>query len=523
MKTQTQQLKKTVMWYKVTELNSKGFNKSQISKAVGIDRATVRKCLSMIEADFIAWISSAKRRPKKLQDYVYYIKKALEAHPYLSSAQIEDRIKENFPDAPEVSSKTVYNTVQAIRREYGIKKSQSNYQRIYEKLPEAPYGSEAQVDFGSYNMATKEGLRCKVHFFVMVLSRSRQKYLYFQDRPFTSGTTIDAHNQAFDYFAGQPRHILYDQDRVLMKDENLGDLILVQLFQRYISEMKFTPVFCRKADPESKGKIENVVGYVKKNFLRGREYSCVESLNEAALSWLERTGNGTPHAGTKKIPQQEWLIEQNHLLPYYQQAKQLKQLMRYKVRKDNTINYKSNFYSLPSGTYQGASCYVLIKVEDNTLFILSDTKDQSLLTTHRLCHNRGETIRNTDHRREKSKTLEVLKLEVIKLYSDVSSYEKYTALIQADKTRYYRDNLIKLKSGRKNLEATYIEKAIKFCITHDIFNANTMLEVAHSYQIKKQANKQSVLPNVEVITDEMIKIDFMPQRSKISTYESIMK
>ena len=103
------------------------------------------------------------------------------------------------------------------------------------------------------------------------------------------------------------------------------------------------------------------------------------------------------------------------------------------------------------------------------------------------------------------------------------SYEKYTASIEVDKTRYYRDNLIKLKSGRKNLEATSIEEAIKFCITHDIFNANTMLEVAHSYQIREQANKKSVRPNVGVITSEIIKTDFMPQRSKISTYESIMK
>lgn len=303
----------------------------------------------------------------------------------------------------------------------------------------------------------------------------------------------------------------------------LGDLILVQQFQRYISEMKFTPIFCRKSDPESKGKIENVVGYVKKNFLRGREYTSIESLNEAALSWLERTGNGKPHAGTKKVPHQEWLIEQNHLLPYYHQKKKSKQLMRYKVRKDNTINYKSNFYSLPLGTYKGSNTYVLIKTEDNTLFILSDTKTQNLLTTHRLCHNRGETIRNTDHRREKSKSLEALKVEVVKLYSDVPSYEQYTALIQADKTRYYRDNLLKLKSGRNNLEATSIEEAIKFCITHDKFNANTMLEVAHSYQIRKQANKKSVRPNVEVTTGKAIKIDFTLERSKISTYESIMK
>ena len=50
-----------------------------------------------------------------------------------------------------------------------------------------------------------------------------------------------------------------------------------------------------------------------------------------------------------------------------------------------------------------------------------------------------------------------------------------------------------------------------------------MLEVAHSYQVREQTNKKSVRPNVEVFTDKSIKIDFAPQRSKISTYESIMK
>ena len=77
-----------------------------------------------------------------------------------------------------------------------------------------------------------------------------------------------------------------------MVDENLGDLILTREFQRYSSQMTFTPVFCRKADPESKGKVENVVGYVKKNFLRGRTYTNAQALNESALEWLTRTGNG---------------------------------------------------------------------------------------------------------------------------------------------------------------------------------------------------------------------------------------
>ncbi|GAB1414776.1 hypothetical protein MASR2M117_01820 [Paludibacter sp.] len=129
MKTPAQQFRTTIMWYKVKELYSEGLNKSQISLALGIDRGTVRKYLEMSERDFMHWISKPHRRPKKLQAYVTYIKEQLEEHPYLSCAQIEDRLKEYFPEAPVVSSKTVYSTVETIRKEYGL-----NYNlRCYEK------------------------------------------------------------------------------------------------------------------------------------------------------------------------------------------------------------------------------------------------------------------------------------------------------------------------------------------------------------------------------------------------------
>lgn len=164
MKTLTQQFKKTIMWYKVKGFTFEGLNKSQISLELGIDRGTVGKYLKMSESDFLVWISEPHRRPRKLQAYVAYIKKQLEVQPYLSSAQIEDRLKENFPDAPTVSSKTVYNTVDAIRREYGLKKTQGVKQRIYEKRAEEAYGAEAQVDFGSYNMTRTTGKRIKVYF-----------------------------------------------------------------------------------------------------------------------------------------------------------------------------------------------------------------------------------------------------------------------------------------------------------------------------------------------------------------------
>ncbi len=240
-------------------------------------------------------------------------------HPYFSASQIEDWFKEHYSDLPDVHSKTGYNFVEQIRATYNIAKCRERMPRQYEKLSEMEYGDKAQVDFGSYHMLTKESGRKKIYFFAIILCRSRQKYIYLQNSPFTTQTTINAHNNAFEYFQGQHLKIIYNQDRVLIVDENLGDLLLTKEFQTYCSQMSFTPVFCRKSDPESKGKVENVVGYAKNNFLRGRTFEGENALNESAQKWLTRTGNGKIHAGIQKIPHQEWLIERQYLQAYYHQ------------------------------------------------------------------------------------------------------------------------------------------------------------------------------------------------------------
>jgi len=227
------------MWYKVKELWNTGLNKSQISKELGIDRGTVRKYLQMDEDTFMLWINKPRRLPKKLSPYYKYVKGLLEKTPYLSSAQVEDRLKENFKDLPEVDSKTVYNFVKSIREQHDLQKYKEYTGRHYQKLPEVEYGSEAQVDFGECYIQSTDSKRKKIYFFAMVLSRSRQKFIYCQHLPFTTQTANYAHELAFEYFGGIPCRIIYDQDRVFVTDENLGDILLTEGFSRFCQQYPF--------------------------------------------------------------------------------------------------------------------------------------------------------------------------------------------------------------------------------------------------------------------------------------------
>ena len=382
-------LQKFVMWNKVRELKSFGLNNSQISRELGLYRGTVRKYLDMSEHDFLSSNCCHRHYSHKLDCYEDYIRNELSLHPYLSSSQIHDHLKEHYPSLPVVNGKTVYNYVLYLRGKYDLPKAPEHDLRSYEKLPESPYSEYGQVDFGERYMRTSFGSPVKVYFFAMVLSRSREKFIYFSLKPFTTALAVYAHELAFAFYSGLPEKLLYDQDKVLLHSENLGEFLLPHGFRKFVRACGFETVFCRKSDPESKGKVENVVKYVKYNFLRGRTFRDIDTLNTEASGWLERTGNGCVHGTTKLIPRKVFETEKEYLKPYTGVSTLPEVEMKdYYVRKDNTINYKSNYYTLPTGTYHGRGTVVYLEQQEDRLH-LYDKETGKTLAIHILCPDKG--------------------------------------------------------------------------------------------------------------------------------------
>jgi hypothetical protein len=513
---------KNYMWYKVKELSDKGLNKSQIAYQAGLDRSTVRKYLTMDEQEFHTWINNPKHLPLKLSPYLKFIKTELTNFPFLSAAQIEDRLKEHFTDLPQIHSKTVYNFVQIVRKHYHIDKPGKEQYRQYEKIPELPYGKQAQVDFGEYNMLTSNEKRIKVYFFCIVLSRSRYKFVYFQNQPFTAKTAVYAHELAFEYIGGVPHQILYDQDKVFIYDENLGDYLLTHDFKSFCQGQAFKTIFCRKADPQSKGKIESVVKFVKQNFLKGRIYSQTDTLNQSVKEWLKRTGNGKIHSTTNKSPIKEWEIEREHLLPLKTKAvAPISSWQTYNVRKDNTVAYRGNFYSLPLGTYQGQETKIYLEVIQNHLNLYSTEKQ--LLTIHKISVNKGELVRNTDHCRDKSATIGQTYDEVLNLLGNTQKAQLFLELLKENKQRYYHDNLRAIKHGLPSISIEIIDKTIETCLENKTYNGNVFCEIANKYfQDIKHENFKIPMPiKPEKINAQWQQMPITPQTSNINTYEKL--
>jgi hypothetical protein len=400
-----------------------------------------------------------------------------------------------------------------IRQKYGITLLEAT--REYFVVEELPYGLQAQADFGQYILRNTEERRKKVHFFVMMLSRSRMKFVRFSDVPFTTRTTIDAHEDAFRCFCGIPQEVVYDQDRLLLVDENLGDLLLTRDFKDYVFEQEFRLHFCRKSDPQSKGKVENVIKFVKNNFLYGRSYYDIETLQAQVTGWLERTGNGMMHSTIRKVPLEQWALEKEHLRPWVSVKTLPVYIMRY-VRLDNTISFQGNFYSLPQGTYK-KDVMVMIWLKDNELHIHDDQR--KFLCRHQVAQTRGNKVINTDHKRDKSKKLKELTAEITALFNNPALATQYFELIREVKGRYLRDQVQAIGEAIAGRSKELVNQVLEKCVRERYLSAVTFSELLTMHQEEDRAITAPTGKIILLDPNSTRKAEVTPDKSNLSSYE----
>lgn len=514
-------LAKFIMYYEVQRMHREGHSKSKISDLLVINRRTIRKYLSMTEADYEAFLIKQGERKKELRQYEGFVKERLGLYAETSAAQMHDWLKEHYPDFPKLNAKTVFNFVHWVRDKYNIPKVSA--QRQYLVVEELAYGKQAQVDFGEYNMRTSSGKRVKVYFFTLVLSRSRYKYIWFTEKPFTSNLSIQAHELAFAYIHGIPDEIVYDQDKVFIVSENSGDIILTDLFRNYTRDKSFQLHFCRKSDPESKGKVENVVKYVKQNFLYNRTFYNAETLNDEALGWLGRTANAMVHSVTLKEPHSEWIIEQEYLKENVVALPLKPESLLYTVKKDNTISWKSNLYSLPLGTYAGRGTQVGVQLRDDALVMLTTKGDE--LCRHNVASGKGLKIINTDHKRDKTGVIKEMIVQVSGMTQQPQQAKDWLTTIRAAKLSlgmsvincYWSGKLLR----KQNRFLSLRRLLTAYRIILPVLEILTLIIKQHQRSVSTGEHK--VIPLNPLSGSHLQNAIIEPQRSAIEDYQSIIK
>lgn len=254
-------------------------------------------------------------------------------------------------------------------------------------------------------------------------------------------------------------------------------------FTKYQTARGLKIYLCRKSNPESKGKIEQVVKLVKYNFSKNRVFDQLATWNEACLAWLERTGNHKVHHNIKKRPSEVHALEKQHLQKVsntYLFENTLTPSITRKIHKDNVIRYLQNRYSVPTGTYQEGSTnkFYLQITEDQILFVrLKPTGP--VLAKHQLSKEKGLVISDPLHHTKSESKRSLLIHQLRDAFSNKAGIEWF---IEALTEKYPRHLVDQLKVVQKVIQnhPNSAETALKEVQQLQLINGNDFRDIAYS-------------------------------------------
>jgi hypothetical protein len=189
------------------------------------------------------------------------------------------------------------------------------------------------------------------------------------------------------------KEILYDNTKnvVLKRALRSSDSQWNPLFEDLFKHFGFLPRLCKpgKEGAKTKGKVEALVKYVKRNFYLGREYDSIPDLNNQALQWMEKV-NGMPH-GTTRIPPIERLAEEK-LNPFDQfSAYQIVRTEYRRISRDCYFSYMGNLYSVP---WKYAGFQVELRIQNRKMLVFVNDKN---ICEHTRREGSGMTVRVSEH------------------------------------------------------------------------------------------------------------------------------
>jgi transposase len=186
-----------------------------------------------------------------------------------------DAILEEDKRRPARQRHTAKRIFERLRAEYAfsggytivkdyVRTQRLRSQEMFVPLVHAP--GEAQADFGEA-LVVVAGVERKAHFLAMDLPHSDDGFV----AAFPAETTeafLEGHVRAFAYFGGVPTRILYDNTKIAVA-RILGDgrREKTRAFSELQSYYLFAEKFGRPARGNDKGKVEGLVGYVRRNFM----------------------------------------------------------------------------------------------------------------------------------------------------------------------------------------------------------------------------------------------------------------
>jgi transposase len=365
------------LFCKIRHLNhDDGLTPQQIASELVLDVRTVDK-----------WLNQTQYRPRhslqrasKLDPFKPDIVRMLEHHAY-TATQIFQHIREQGFDGQYT-----------IVKDY-VRKVRPPKQKAFLKLSFAP-GECAQVDWGSYGAIDVGATRRRLSFFVMVLCYSRMMYVEFTVLQ-TMEHFLGCHQNAFECFGKVPKKIMVDNLKSAVLKRIVGQApVFNPKYLDFANHYGFTIAACNVGKGNEKGRVENGVGYVKKNLLAGLGIPDFAAIHPAAKNWLDTVANVRIHGETREQPVARFEKERPYLNPLPRNRFDIATVSQVRASRQFRVVVDTNRYSVPA-EYAGSA--LTLKTYPDRICLYSDNQ---LIARHARSYDRHQDIEDPDHPRQ---------------------------------------------------------------------------------------------------------------------------
>ncbi len=377
---------------------SQGMGKKTIARSLNASKTTVREILNQAIG-----LGLAVGDPIEKVNEIVSLLQGARSKRFERQSKVQEQIKVfheqikiwlNDPHITVTQMIRLFAERNVIFRETSLRryvKSNFEIQKASTVHLEATPGQQAQVDFGYAGLQVDPdtGRRRKAYAFVMTLSYSRYRFVYFVFKQ-DATTWIDCHIRAFRFFNGVSKTILLDNLRAGVNKPDIYDPMINRTYGELERFYQFIVDPTKVRIPRHKGTVERSIIIIRQQVLAGRNFKDINALNQFAEDWCR---NDIAHQVTRTTGKTPWemydKVERALLTPLPDTEFECPEWEKALVHRDHHIVFKGSFYSVPT-LYIGKTVWIRAGRKMLKIFL-----NEQLIKTHVLSTRKGEWVTDT--------------------------------------------------------------------------------------------------------------------------------
>jgi transposase len=323
--------------YAVRELLRAGVRPRAVAKQFGVSRRTVERIAR--EPEGLVSTEVRERgvgRPRVDAAMHAAVRAMLEAEPDLPPGEVWRRLKDT---GTPLGLSTTYRVLAAVRRTIPAE--------LMVRF-EGVAGEFAQFDFGHVEVRLTTGARRRIHFAAYRLKYSRWIHVVVVPSERVE-PLVRSLLAGFEASGGVPLRVVFDNPKTVVTGRHEGRPVWNPVLAAVAIDYGFTVELCTPHQPQQKGSVENLVGFVKRAFFRARRFLDLDAdLARQLAEWLAEVNEGRPCRATGEVPLVRLAAERARMKPLATPAAEYGLKVPVTVGPTAMVSYQGVRYAMPA-------------------------------------------------------------------------------------------------------------------------------------------------------------------------------